>query len=65
MGNSEIKAVMSPIVNLDENFDGTQDIKEVFSIKAFKDSTESDAQQFFGKIKRNGMTPDSDRNLSE
>ena len=45
MGNSEIKAVMSPVLNpQEENFDGSLDIKEIFSIKAFKDSSESDAQ---------------------
>jgi hypothetical protein len=45
MGNSEIKAVMSPVLNpSEENFDGSLDIKEIFSIKAFKDSSESDAQ---------------------
>ena len=57
---------MSPVLNpQEENFDGSLDIKEIFSIKAFKDSSENDANTFFGKIKRSGMTPDSDRILSE
>ena len=44
MGNSEIKAVMSPVLNpTDENFDGSLDLREIFMQKAFKDSSEADA----------------------